>query len=263
MNIIKSFNKRDGGYLFHYAHFLCDCLFPEIINGFNNFDVVIREKKEKQTIGNFSKMYEEITNTKTIELNSSDFNKTKYTTLVPPRKEWLLKSTYINYFRNYIFSRYEINPLEYDNSFPKVLLVKRGTSPDLVDKSLLTVENKEHALTSGKERREINDVDTLDLHLKEIFGDKFRSVYFENVSFKEQVKYFNNAKLIICAHGAVMSNMFFCKQSTTIVEVTCDKKWEFFDKLSNIISLRHIKINENNIDYIKRRLNDIIKDIEL
>ena len=30
--MIKIINKRKGGFLYHYAHFLCDCLFPEIIN---------------------------------------------------------------------------------------------------------------------------------------------------------------------------------------------------------------------------------------
>ena len=50
-NIVKTINKRNtGGFIFHYAHFLCDCLFPEIINGFNNFDKVYLEKNAKQTI---------------------------------------------------------------------------------------------------------------------------------------------------------------------------------------------------------------------
>ena len=60
--------------------------------------------------------------------------------------------------------------------------------------------------------------------VKDLYSDKFKALYFENIAFEEQVLYFNNAKLIICAHRAVMSNMFFCKKGTTIIEVTCGCK---------------------------------------
>jgi capsular polysaccharide biosynthesis protein len=73
--------------------------------------------------------------------------------------------------------------------------------------------------------------------------------------FKEQVKLFNNAKLIILAHGAAMSNIFFCKKGTTIIEVTCNTKWEFFDNISSILNLNHIKIDDNNIDTIINTLS--------
>ena len=83
--------------------------------------------------------------------------------------------------------------------------------------------------------------------VKDLYSDKFKALYFENIAFEEQVLYFNNAKLIICAHGAVMSNMFFCKELTKIIEVTCGRNWNFFDKLSTILNLKHIKCNENNV----------------
>jgi hypothetical protein len=47
-----------------------------------------------------------------------------------------------------------------------------------------------------------------------------------------------------------MSNMFFCKEGIKIVEVTCGWKWSFFDKISNILNLNHIKCHENNFDSI-------------
>ena len=52
-NIVKTINNKNSGTLFHYAHFLCDCLFPEIINGFNKFDKVYRKKKNESNIRNF------------------------------------------------------------------------------------------------------------------------------------------------------------------------------------------------------------------
>jgi capsular polysaccharide biosynthesis protein len=56
--------------------------------------------------------------------------------------------------------------------------------------------------------------------------------------------------MIICAHGAVMSNMFFCKEGTTIIEVTCDTNWVFFNEISKILNLNHIKCGKNNFDEI-------------
>ena len=47
---IKIFNKRYGGSLYHYAHFICDCLFPEIVCDIYNYDVVYRERSINQTI---------------------------------------------------------------------------------------------------------------------------------------------------------------------------------------------------------------------
>ena len=81
--------------------------------------------------------------------------------------------------------------------------------------------------------------------------------------FGEQIKYFNNANLIICAHGACMANMFFCKEGTTIIEVTCGKHWPFFDKLSNILNLNHIKCHENNFDSIIKYIRTNIDLLEV
>ena len=111
--------------------------------------------------------------------------------------------------------------------------------------------------TTGKERREIDNIDNVEGYLKDKYGDKFKGLYFENLPFEEQIKYFNNAKIIICAHGAVMSNMFFCKEGTTIIEVTCDTIWVFFDKISNILNLKHIKCKKNNFDSIIKCIEQI------
>ena len=67
--------------------------------------------------------------------------------------------------------------------------------------------------------------------------------------FYEQIKYYNNAKIIICAHGASMSNMLFCKQGTIILEVTCDMTWDFFDITSTVLKLIHVKCNDNKYRY--------------
>ena len=54
--MIKIKNIRKEGSLFHYAHFICDCLFPEIVCDIFKYSEVIREKTIEQTIGNFNKI---------------------------------------------------------------------------------------------------------------------------------------------------------------------------------------------------------------
>ena len=65
--------------------------------------------------------------------------------------------------------------------------------------------------------------------------------------------------MIVCAHGAVMSNMFFCKKGTTIIEVTCNCSWQFFDVISKILKLNHIKCEKNKFNAIV----NCIKNIEI
>tara|TARA_B100001094_G_C17934871_1_gene672585 strand:+ start:87 stop:848 length:762 start_codon:yes stop_codon:yes gene_type:complete len=253
--MIKVKNNRvwGGGNLFHYAHFICDCLFPEIICDIFNYNEVVRLKNIDQTIGNFSKIYNDVMMIKNTELLIDDFNNLKVNTISYKPKEECTDKIYFDKFRNYIFKRYDIKYLEYEDDYPEVILIKRNDRVNLIDDEYLQKLNTN--ITNGKERREIKDIIDIELFLQKKYKNKFKSLYFENLPFKEQIKYFNNSKLIICAHGAVMSNMFFCKEGTKIIEVVCDNGWPFFDKISNILKLNHIKCHTN--DYYS-----IIKCIE-
>lgn len=251
--MIKVKNNRKSGFLFHYAHFICDCLFPEIMCDIFNYDEIIREKNIHQTLGNFSKIYTDVMMVKNTELLKKDFNNLNIDTINYKNKEEYIDKIYFDKFRNYIFGRYNIKNLEYNSDYPEVILVKRNSRVNLIDDEYLKKINTN--VTTGKERREIKDIIYIENFLKTKYENKFKSLYFEDLSFEEQIKYFNNAKLIICAHGAVMSNMFFCKEKTKIIEVTCGSKFLFFDKISNILKLNHIKCFKND-------KNDIIKCIE-
>ena len=244
--MIKVKNNRETGSMFHYAHFICDCLFPEIISDIFNYNEVIREKNIHQTIGNFSKIYTDVMQIKNTELLSNDFNNLNVDTICYKNKEDYSDKIYFDKFRTFIFERYTINNLEYD--YPEVILIKRNDRIQLIDDEYLSSINTN--ITTGKERREINNINDIESFLQNKYENKFKSLYFEKLSFEEQIKYFNNAKLIICAHGAVMSNMFFCKEGTKIIEVTCGCSWPFFDKISSILNLNHIKCHENNFDSI-------------
>ena len=177
--------------------------------------------------------------------------------LIYKTKEEYSTIEYFNRFRYFIFDRYDIPTIPPSN-FPQILLIKRDDRIPLIDDSYLTSINTN--ITTGKERREIDQIDRLSAHLESIHGPNFRAVYLERLSFEEQVRYFHGASFIICAHGAGMSNMFFCKSSTTIFEVVCGREWEFFDVISTILSLNHIKCYTNDINVIIPALNNLLKN---
>ena len=66
--IIKINNPQKAGFIFHYAHFICDCLFPEIVSEFYKNDEAIRIKTPTQVLGSFKHIYEEVMNIKSSEL---------------------------------------------------------------------------------------------------------------------------------------------------------------------------------------------------
>jgi hypothetical protein len=190
-----------------------------------------------------------------IELLSKQYNNLKVNTIFYKNKEYYNNKIYFDKFRNFIFKRYNINNLEYNNNYPEVILIKRGNRINLInDKYLKKINTNIH---TGKERREIKNIDYIENFLENKYKSVFKSLYFEKLKFEEQVKYFNNAKLIICAHGAVMSNMFFCKEGTTIIEVTCNISWPFFDTISKILNLNHIKCIENDANIIIKCIEEL------
>ena len=261
--MIKVITPHIGGSLFHYAHFLCDCLFPEVINKLYLYGEVIREKSIYQTLGNFSKIYEEVMGIKNIELLKEDFDKSSPQTppLIYNKKEDYSTIHHFNKFRDFIFSRYNISNIPQQTpypNFPKILLIKRDDRIELIDDPYLKTLNTN--ITTGKERREIDQIDKLEAHLQRNYNSNFRAIYLERITFEEQVRYFHGASLIICAHGAGMSNMFFCKSSTTIFEVICGRKWEFFDVISATLLLNHIKCDTNDINVIIPAVDRLLKN---
>ena len=249
--MIKIKNQRNDGSLFHYAHFICDCLFVEIVNDIYNYKEVIREKNINQTIGNFANIYTEVTGVKNTELLQDDYNKIQHNIKIFKKKEEYAEKKYFDKFRNFIFNKYNIEYINNEN-YPEVILIQRGKRINLIDDEILVKINKN--ITTGKERREIKDIDKIEDYLQKKYTNKFKTLILEQISFVEQIKYFNNAKFIICAHGACMSNMFFCKEGTKILEIKCDKEWKFFDMISSILKLDHrkchINIYKNIIDKI-------------
>ena len=65
----------------------------------------------------------------------------------------------------------------------------------------------------------------------------FTSYKVGQLSFREQVYLFSNAKIIIGAHGAAFANLAFCKKKTKIVEIKPKKHPDFFQHISKIKEL--------------------------
>lgn len=246
--MIKVINNRNEGDLFHYAHFICDCLFPEIINDIYKYKHVFRKKHIKQTIGNFDKIYKDVMLNSHTELMENNFNNLKVKTISYENRDHYATINCFNKFRNFVFSRYNINPSVYDKNYPRVILIKRYGRAELLNDKYL--KNQTNNLSTGSERREINQVILIEKHLENKYGSIFKSVYLELTPFEQQIKYFKNADLIIAAHGAALSNMFFCKAKTKIIEVTCGRNWKFFDTISNVLKLQHIKCYKNKFNEI-------------
>jgi hypothetical protein len=239
MSSIKIINNRSGGTLFHYAHFISDCLYPEVILEFYKKSEVYRLKTLDQTIGNFVNIYNDVLLNKSIELEQNEFDQLD----IPIRytnKLYLSSKRHLDIFRDYIFTRYNISPKP---EYPKILLIKRADRIPLISDPYLNSINTN--FQTGKERREIKDIEKLEELLFLKYSHQFKSIYLEHTDFSEQIKLFNNAKLIILSHGAALVNAMFCTPShTKLIEVDF-KRWLFFDTIFNNLQLTHIGCSNN------------------
>ena len=263
MKPIKVTNERTGGNLFHYAHFICDCLYPEFLSGVFDYTDVFRLKSIHQTLGNFASFYEEISGSKNHELALESFESLDYDHVICKRKEDENDLANFKSFRDFIFNRLDVKALidEMNKSYcsaPEILLIKRGEPTELISDEELKLENPNQ--TNGKERREILGVDKVEEKLKNIYGSRIRSVVLEEMPFRMQVFLFNQAKFIICAHGACMSNLFFCEPGTKILEVQAQNAqdraigaghYPFFDYISKTLDLDQHKTKNNPFMVIK------------
>jgi len=242
-----------GGSLYHYAHFLCDCLYPEVIYELYRQPCVYRVKSLGQTLGAFSTIYEEVMQNKSVEVAKDVFDQMPDPPVIVRnlrrRNQRNRELHHMPVFRNYVFQRYNINPDVYDPHYPSIVLIKRGSAVLLTDKDFCNLKTR-----NGNRRREIADVSQIEAALP----PSAKSYFLEEQPFIEQIKIFNNAKVIILAHGAAMSNMFFCKKGATIVEVVCGKKWAFFDTLSRVLQLNHLKVEENTPEAVIRTIQTVL-----
>ena len=78
------------------------------------------------------------------------------------------------------------------------------------------------------------------------------------LSFCEQIYLFNNAKIIIGAHGAAFTNLVFCKPNTNIIEIKpVSHQNNQYRRISQINKLNYSLIQTKQVDENKKRLGDI------
>ena len=242
-------------YLFHYAHFVCDFLFPLICNGYHKFKTIIREKSLNQTIGVFGKMFTEITETKYEELPTIEYNKYPASELIIVKKEDLKEADF-KLFQNFMWEKYKVKDNIDKGKWPEVVLIKRTNQLLLNIDEFETNKNEIYRLNNGSERREITEFTKVQDELTNKFPGKIETISLENTSFEYQVNLFYHAKVIVAAHGAALTNIFFCKPKTTIVEIK-SISWPFFNTISNTLKLNHI-ICENKFRSIKNVIDNLI-----
>ncbi len=245
-DVAYTVNRRSYGSLFHYAHFLCDCLFPEFLHGLQTRRTVVREKSLKQTLGKFALIYEEVMQCTCVELCTVEFQKhSKNHQIIQGFKAHRDLSSMLS-FRAFVFQRLGFVERLGATSHKSVLLIKRGCRQDLISDKRLAAQNKN--VTCGRERREIVNVCEIEDKLSQALGDSFRAECLEELPFKEQVSLFMWADVVVLAHGAAMANLFFCRAGTSVLEVLCDKSYKDFNTICEVLQLKHLKIKGFHLD---------------
>lgn len=87
----------------------------------------------------------------------------------------------------------------------------------------------------------------------------FSSIDTASMSFLDQLKTFYNADKIIAPHGAGLSNLFACRDSTQILEIFMEKNnnTRAYDIISSNFGLRYQHYKENSKDKIN--ISDLLK----
>ena len=129
----------------------------------------------------------------------------------------------------------------------------------------------DRSLSNFKHSQIINLEETKNL-LKE---QNFDIVKLENLSFDEQIFVFNNAEIVIGAHGAGLTNLCFSKEKTKVIEIRSsepgygfqNKVYERISRINNLnyslLSTPFLNQKNSNGDLFVdiKVLNDQLKDI--
>ncbi len=104
----------------------------------------------------------------------------------------------------------------------------------------------------------------------ELKKKSFKIIQVGRLSFKEQIRLFSNAKIIIGPHGAAFTNLVFCRPGTKIIEIKPNNRPNNYKIISKINKLNYKQLvtpiisNKNDVEgdtYInpKKIVNEIYK----
>ena len=71
----------------------------------------------------------------------------------------------------------------------------------------------------------------------------FKSLTMKDFHFKDQVKIFNNAEIVIGLHGAAFANLCFCKPGTKVIELGTATTGKMIENMAAINELTHKSIS--------------------
>lgn len=154
----------------------------------------------------------------------------------------------------------------YIRSIPtkSILLIERTVELDYLDvsNSLSKVY-----MTSGSERRLITNHADLVNTLALKYGDDFINLSLERCSLYYQAHMFNNARIVIAQHDAALTNIFFMRPSTNVIEISppWSKSFHHFRNLSHFCNLNYDVINQHSdesevdIDLIVHKIDEITR----
>ena len=88
-------------------------------------------------------------------------------------------------------------------------------------------------------------------------NEGFTSYKVGQLTFQEQIYLFNNAKIIIGAHGAAFANLVFCKKNTKIIEIKPKNHPNYVDQHISKIKELNFNLIETNHFEDKEKKGDI------
>jgi len=250
--MIKVINQTNI-FFWNFAHFMFECLFPEINLNLHNEDLIMRKNSVDQTLGIYLKLYEEIMGVKVIEVSEKEFSEFPAPLRIVKSNTKPSLEEFDN-FRNYMFSKF---PIKISPRYAPILLIQRGCNKTQAE----SLDISEDQSKTGYESREIKDIEILKSFLKENYPANHECIVLEEMPIQQQMEYFVNAKIIIGAHGAGLSNTLFCQPETCVIEVDCvdatggslAKNWEHFRTISTALKLKHL-LCPDDLDQIKKAL---------
>jgi len=145
--------------------------------------------------------------------------------------------------------------LEYLKKSYSVSSYKKKFKKIFLDRDQINLINLDNLKEYRNLRVLINEREIKDF----LHSEGFDIVKPENYSFKEQVKIFSSAKIIVGLYGAAMMMLSFCKKNTKVIEIKPLLGGNEFKNISKLMNLKHKQINLNPIFKSSTPQNGLLK----
>ena len=140
-------------------------------------------------------------------------------------------------FKKVIYKKLEFKSVKKPN---KIILIERLPPSDFY-------LNDATKKGSGSSRRSIKNHEELERTIKSRVapGFEFHNLKLENISFEEQIAYFDSAAVVIAQHGAGLVNMLWLPKNSIVVEFGFKSKVHF-SKMAAVLKQQHFLFDNND-----------------